>query len=513
MATTGSNTATVRERSSTASPEPQAASAVIGGLFAALDAAGVRYCHWKSNVNLAETLRGEGDIDVLIARSDAAKFHEVLGRLGYKPTISDQPSITHYYGLDADAGRLVHVHAYYRIVTGGTVLKNHHLPIEEMLLDGDTRIDSVRVPRRAAELVSFVVRKCLEYAQPIEALFVVRDAQAVVRELAWLGDGVTESDVASLLRVHLAAVDAQLFADCRAALASGSLAARRRAGRRLAVRLSQHRRYGALRAGMMRVRRLVPRVARRLRGGKSQRALLAGGAVVAVVGPDGAGKSTIVAELERLFASDLAARAVHAGRPPASPLTFLPRLLVPAMRRLLPRYRKSRIEVSSAAKRPSGGRRLPRLFSFLIPLRALMIAHERRRLLLCAHRVAAGGTIVVTDRYPTPQRGVPDGPVLWSLLGTGNRFYAWLARQEERSYRRMPPPDAVLRLDVPVDLACHRNLTRDKRGGPKSSGYVRLRHAQVSALEFPGVPVHRVDASGDLAQTLRSTIQLVWKTL
>jgi len=88
-----------------------------------------------------------------------------------------------------------------------------------------------------------------------------------------------------------------------------------------------------------------------------------------------------------------------------------------------------------------------------------------------------------------------------------------LARLEDRAYQSVPAPDLVIYLDVPVELACHRNLTRDKAGGPKPTGYVRRRHALASELDFPGVRVHRVDATADLARTMRSVNRIVWNAL
>ena len=42
-------------------------------------------------------------------------------------------------------------------------------------------------------------------------------------------------------------------------------------------------------------------------------------------------------------------------------------------------------------------------------------------------------SLVVSDRYPTLQREVPEGPALSFLLDDRNAIYAWLARIEERA--------------------------------------------------------------------------------
>ena len=194
-------------------------------------------------------------------------------------------------------------------------------------------------------------------------------------------------------------------------------------------------------------------------------------------------------------------------------VTALPRLLLPLLRRTMPAYRTSRIDMQAAAGKGMdfGATRAGALVVYV--LRALMVAYERRQLLTWAHRRAADGTLVVADRYPTRQPGVPDGPSLHFLLGKRNPLYRWLARVEERMYRDIPQPDLVFCLNVPLELAVHRNLTRDKPGGPEPTDYLRRRHAQAAELEFGGVPTYRIRTDAMVAETLRSIKPILWKAL
>jgi len=153
-----------------------------------------------------------------------------------------------------------------------------------------------------------------------------------------------------------------------------------------------------------------------------------------------------------------------------------------------------------------------RLF-ILYALRAVMVGYERKRLLVRAHRKAAAGMLVIADRYPTRQPGVPEGPALHFLLEDAHPLYRWLARMEERLYRAIPLPDLILSLNVPLEVAVQRNLTRAKPGGPEPTEYLRRRHAQCATLDFPGVPLYRVHTDGSLDDTLRSVKTFIWRTL
>ncbi|MDQ3007022.1 MAG: hypothetical protein M3R47_16775, partial [Chloroflexota bacterium] len=53
-------------------------------LCTALKEEGINYCHWKSNNALDRSANGENDIDLLISRSDAGRFSELLYRFGFK---------------------------------------------------------------------------------------------------------------------------------------------------------------------------------------------------------------------------------------------------------------------------------------------------------------------------------------------------------------------------------------------------------------------------------------------
>src|SRR5206468_10253364 len=104
---------------------------VLRALFESLGRAGVRYCHWKSNWRLPETLRGETDLDLLVHRADTSRFLAVVGALRLKPgSGEDHPAVCHCYGWDDEGGRPFDLHGDYRLITGGP-LQGFHLSAQE----------------------------------------------------------------------------------------------------------------------------------------------------------------------------------------------------------------------------------------------------------------------------------------------------------------------------------------------------------------------------------------------
>ena len=62
--------------------------AAIRSLFKSLEQKGVRYCHWKSNIRLEETLAAAEDLDLLVDPRDAPLFYAALLENGLKLTQS-----------------------------------------------------------------------------------------------------------------------------------------------------------------------------------------------------------------------------------------------------------------------------------------------------------------------------------------------------------------------------------------------------------------------------------------
>src|SRR3989441_10338632 len=349
MTTISGLTASSQKESSIASSMEVRVLPVLRALFESLGRADVPYCHWKSNWRLPETLRGETDLDLLVHRADTSRFLSVVGALGLKPgSGEDHPSVWHCYGCDDESGRLFDLHVYGRLITGGTI-KSYHLPVEEMVLRGARPTEAgVNVPEPAAELVLFVIRKSLDYAAASEAL-IPREWKTAADELRWLSQGARDEDVRRLLAEYLPSVDFALFRKLRDAIESGRWGiGRYRLGRALASRLRPYRRFARPSGTLARSRRAWRKAWRTLRGGTPAQALLSGGAVIGVVGSDGSGKSTVVGEVRRWRGEVLSVATIHGGKPPPSVPTALPRLLLPLLRRMMPGYRSTRIELRAA---------------------------------------------------------------------------------------------------------------------------------------------------------------------
>lgn len=482
----------------------------IGTLIERLNEAGIRYCHWKSNWALPETLMGGTDIDLLIHRQDARRFRDILTQLCFEPSIEAGalaiPSTEHHLALDESTGTIVHVHAYYRVITGESLAKNYRLPVEEMLLSNTRREGIVNVPVMGAELIIFVLRMMVKHTTAIELTLLLRQSPQLRRETAWLMTDDALEEAMKLLPAWLPHLDDGLFREAFEALREPSPMWRRIVtGYRIRHRLRGYARRSVVHARAVGAAKFAGVVSHRLTGSSKKLTPAGGGGVIAFVGSEATGKSTILDQMQSWLSENYTVRRIHAGKPPATSLTFAPHFLLPTFRALFPDQRSTRVET----RYEEAGRPAKQTYPLLFGVRSVMLAYERRALLTRAFARSADGTIVLSDRYPSSRSGAPDSPQLGHLPARDRRR-RWLTALEARLYEDIPSPDLVVHLTAPLDVTLARNAARDKT---EPEDYVRFRHSLSSNLEFDGVPVHRISTDRPLEDVVREVKEAIWATL
>jgi thymidylate kinase len=482
----------------------------IRSLFKSLEQRGVRYCHWKSNIRLEETLAAAEDIDLLVDPHDARGLHTALLENGFKLTQSrsgiGHPGVFHALGLDEASAELVHVHAYFQIVSGDSLVKSYRLPIERYLLEQTRYLHGVKVPTPEAELVLFALRIALKHVDPIEILMANRDYARVTEELGWLRRAADVERAEALCTAWFPSIDPSLFRQLLDAIEAKRAVARRIVlGWRVAWRLRTLRRLSPMVGVASRLWRVLSLLTKRFRR-RSDLVLQTGGMIVALIGPKATGKSTISHVLANRLGEHLDVLRIHAGKPPATALTLLPRLLLPAARFLLPGERTGEYE------KPE--RRREQQFSLLHILRMTLLAYDRRKLLIRAFRTATAGSIVISDRYPSESVGAIDSCCFdeVALAKCNSPLKRWLMNRERALYRSLPGPDLLLRLAAPIETTIERDARRLKQGGPDAAAVLR-RWELESRPEFSKAPLIQIDTNRPLDETIQTVVGAVWSAL
>jgi hypothetical protein len=491
-----------------AAPEASEVLWLVRELCAHLREEQVRFCHWKSNDMLHRSASGENDLDLLVHRYDAQRFAEVLDRLGFRRAIApggrEHPGVSHHYSLDVASGRFVHVHAHVLLVLGDDTTKNVRLPIEPAYLASCDDGELFPVPAPEMELAVFVVRMMLKHG--------TWDAVAVGkggiggnerRELEWLLERADPVVLEAVVAEHLACVGWPLWSQCLEAVRNGGILGRLVLGRRVLRSLRAHARRTWWHDVTLRVVRrgtwgsrayLLRRPARK----RFDRA----GATIAVVGGDGAGKSTAVEGTAAWLGGPFAVHRTHLGKPRPSLLTLGVKGPMYLARRagLLPSA------YASVDPRTAGPEDFP---GNAWALWHLFTARDRLREYRRARRFADNGGLVLSDRWPLRQISLMDGPRTTWVLRTPEHFSRTtlrLARAEARIYDQMAPPDVlcVLRLDPEVAVA---------RRSDEESGYVRARNTEVRDIDWSPTAATVIDATSPPAAVLDAIRRAVWERL
>lgn len=470
----------------------------------------IRYCHWKSNEHLEEGLTGVTDLDVIIERRQ--EVDQILSQNGFKrfetAWFIGYPGLEDYLGYDSKTGTLVHLHLHYRLAIGNKRLKDYNVPWVETLLDRRVFDEEYQIYRTdpEMELCLLLVRYALKIQSRdyLKSFFGAYLGDDIVREYNWLQERSNQDEVIRLT--------AELLNDDAAAVVDSMLTSKPglwqfRVLRKICLdELSSVRTYGYFEAkvrGFLRETFLgfrslnerffnLPRFYRRT--------VPSGGVLIVLVGVDGAGKSTILEELNDWLSWKVDVQEIYYGSGDGSAT----RLRYPFI--IARQHVEGNASVNSSSNENDSGRSL--LLRVGRVLRGLVLARERQKKLQKGWRAKNRGLVVLGDRYSQNQiMGFNDGPLLDHLSQSSSRILRYLARREQNVYQAAEenPPDLVITLDVSPETA------NDRKPEMPIEQFEKRKKA-IDDIEFD-TDQYVVDAEQPLEDVIREVKEVVWKQL
>lgn len=491
----------------TTGPERQAPLAAADAIGRALSAAGCRFVHWKSNGHLAEALSGKTDIDMFADPGQQAVVRDVLDaedclKVQSQPWAS-YPDVEDWLAVDPGTGRFLHLHLHFALVTGLRRIKHLRLPWGEALLaNTDHSLDPVwPTPTAEMELMILLVRMWAKMP-PSRRILAPRLPSHVRQELDWLLSRARPAEVERLAATLLPGFDGEAVA-ALISVPPPSDEAVLAVSRRLYAALKGASRMwwplALLRGSWLNLRASAAKELRKVRPATVTGKRVAGkGLVVAFIGSDGSGKSTLTREIRKWLRYKLDVHGYYMGSGQGST-----RLLDRARHALKAKTRKNK-----AAKLPRAEgetrRKAHGFLGRLVALHQLSAIRAKLRALNQAHRLADGGSIVVLDRFPQSQFfGIYDGP----RLQDGNSF-AWAARAEMAAFREAAElePHLVVKLVVTPEVGYARKPDHNFETLKRKAEMTRL-------LAFPRSHVIEIDATQPLEQVILQAKTAVWRAM
>jgi thymidylate kinase len=452
---------------------------VVIGLAKELEKKNICYCHWKSNEHVYEGMVGITDLDVLIEKCSSDILNQVLARAGFKrfstvPT-NAYPGVEDYLAMDTATGRLVHLHLHHQLVAGEAHLKGYRLPWEELVLNTSYKdpTHNIRVAEPNIELLLLLVRASLKLRLRDRLLHILgRDyfQGDFEREFNWLRERVDREKLAQLATKLLgkeAAAACQQLIDGRPTF-SELLTFRKLSMPLLRLYRTYSLMEGKLQGLWRELHWLFGAVSRRYlhRPGLFRRVPCSGGILVAFLGCDGSGKSSLAGSVTRWLSWKIDAMPIYfgSGDGPSSLLRW-PLKVTLAMLQKAGLLRRQPGEKSGDNNRPNGGKNLSASLRLALKVPwALVLSLEKRSKLHRVTRARNRGMIVVCDRYPQSQvMGFGDGPLLSHWYNHPWKIKRFLAQWEATPYRmaELYPPDLVIKLHVTPEIALQRKADVD----------------------------------------------------
>jgi thymidylate kinase len=227
-----------------------------------------------------------------------------------------------------------------------------------------------------------------------------------------------------------------------------------------------------------------------------------GGLLIAIVGGDGAGKTTVVNEVYKWLSDDFKVHRFHMGKPKWSILTYLIRGVIKIGRTLgfYPFLRSEIVYTNDPDLLVFPG------YPWLI--REICTARDRYLTYKKAQRLATNGELVILDRFPLPQIKFMDGPQAARMTGSvpKRRIIRFLINLEEYFYKKISLPDLIMVLLTDPEIAAQRKT--DER-----EHEVRARSNEIWEIDWSQIPVKIIDANQTKESVLLEAKKNIWAHL
>ena len=486
-------------------------------VFKALQKANIQYCHWKSNEHLLQGLQGKTDLDILIAKNTADKAKTILQKSGFHyfsgPQSMEYKGLQHWIGMDEQTKKLSHIHLHDYLRIGEKHLKGYILPWEQLILNTATNdpTTNITIADPNLELILLLTRsalkiRCRDYLLALlgQLYFGKNDK----REFKWLQQRTNKDQLRKYAQKLLGKKAAKHIINLKPSLLSLT-----KLRFIIKPRLQSHKQHNLLDATLQSWKReliwLTHKINQRYFHQPTTTGLSVGkkGKVIACIGTDGSGKSTITSELTKWLSWKFNPIPLYFGSGQGTisllrlPLKLLASIFTSKSDNISKVYKQERSKTNSPTHT---------IKKLGLIVWALLLAREKRNKLNKMIKARNRGMIVICDRFPQKNiQYLSDGPLLMDKLKSKSRIMRKLAKWEFKTYDLAfnNAPDLVLRLNVSpkeaikrkADITLHELQT-------KSNTLKTLQYAKTTKIVD-------INANVPLTEVISKAKNTVWKEL
>ena len=497
---------------------------LIENLLLAFHEANILYCHWKSNEHLGASMTGDTDLDILFDDNDKDKLVQILDNLDFKLFKSvpqkQYKDIEDFIGLDLPTGRIVHLHAHFKLTLGETFLKSYQPDFVDVILTSRIYVQQYGIYciAPAFEYILLFVRQALKMRnRDILKIHFNNDVQYtgnLLNEYNWLKTKCSDEQVQKALEM-LFKNNQQIYQ-----VITGGFNPKQVLKLSYIIReeLKANRRYSPINALLTRWYREVnllmlakfqkwfsiPVIKRRINP--------RGGLCIALIGADGSGKSTIIKHLCQTFEKKIDVYQIYFGKGSSGKKSNSRKLLL-NIRSLLASNRSNSKKEKVQKANFSNKSALEKSFTKKVYecIEALLIADEKVKNIAKMKKLTRRGALVISDRFPQNQvMNINDGPVLQKYSSSSNFLLRSCSKLEAKkyAYAEANSPQVVFKLITDVQTSQFRkpNQTPQEVLKVKIDSFKVIRFDQTSKIID-------VDARMPLDTVLYTVKKEIWKAM
>lgn len=422
---------------------------IVRELLQALNEQEISYCCWKGSSHLNDSLNGKSDLDILVSKRFVQEINIILWQCGFKRFAStnafNQVAVENFLGIDPKTGSFVHIHLYYELRIGSLFIADYHLPVEEEILKHTLRNESgINVLDPNLEMILLIIR------------YALKNSKKLKNDFYFLLPRITPDQLYYQARIIFGLYFADLAHNLLEAIKLGRIGLLLKNSKKIKTSLKS---YKTAFTGI----NILCYLSRYLRAGVRhfalkyaglpwpvRRARPAGGLIIAFVGVDGSGKSTLVKETGKWLKWKLDVYPIYFGSGDGKSSW----LMYP-LRKVFKHLKKS--GMNTRLKNPCPQHKaVSKKWLVARTLWAITLGLDKKRKFKRLWLARCRGMLVICDRYPQQQIcGINDGPLLAEWILSKNPVKKAAANWEKKIYSLADIyyPDLVLMLNPPPETA------------------------------------------------------------
>lgn len=484
---------------------------IVNELFSQWNSNDVLYCSWKGNSHLDDSMKGTSDFDILIAEKSLKNGCKILKQTGYMLCVTQRaaryPGIQDWVGVDPQTSIMIHVHLHLYMIAGHRGMMEYILPWNELALS-TRQLDEktgVYIMNASLEIILLYTRFGIECSDKkiVKKRCDWSLKEKTIHEVAYLKERMDfamckemaknlypmcyETLVQYILKDNLDSYDLKNITkffrkECKQWLRYSSFV------------ILLMKKYKKLEGAFMSIylKKIFgflygrPAITKKIPVSKK-------GLVIAFIGQDGAGKSTVTTDIEKWLSWKLDAHRYYLGSGDHY------HSWQKSIQKSLPKRKGFFLSVFSA---------------FLSLTKYNRLAKDVLKTIKNAEKYKDKGGIALFDRYPQTQfLGINDGPKIRHMMSKTKSKYlhfvmSFFAKSEENTLKEAEnkSPDVVFKLILSPEESMRRKPHED-------IDKIKRKHEIIKCLSFGKAKVYEIDATMNYKDELILIKQLIWQNI